>query len=40
MMWIGPRVTMVMGEDIPLLRFFAHKTASGVPARRCAGADR
>lgn len=31
MMWVGPRVTMVMGEDIPLLRIFAQKTASGVP---------
>lgn len=33
MMWIGPRVTMVMGEDIPALSFFAKKTASGVPLR-------
>lgn len=33
MMWIGPRVTMVMGEDVPLLRWFAHKTQAGVPAR-------
>ncbi len=32
MMWIGPRVTMVMGEDIPLLRVFARKTGNGVPA--------
>jgi basic amino acid/polyamine antiporter, APA family len=32
MMWIGPRVTMVMGEDIPMLRLFARKTKSGVPA--------
>jgi basic amino acid/polyamine antiporter, APA family len=32
MMWIGPRVTMVMGEDFPLLSAFARKTASGVPA--------
>ena len=32
MMWIGPRVTMVMGEDFPLLSPFARKTASGVPA--------
>jgi APA family basic amino acid/polyamine antiporter len=31
MMWIGPRVTMVMGEDIPLLRFFARKSPAGVP---------
>jgi APA family basic amino acid/polyamine antiporter len=33
MMWIGPRVTMAMGQDIPALSFFAHKTAKGVPAR-------
>ena len=26
MMWIGPRVTMVMGEDFSLLRIFAHKS--------------
>jgi APA family basic amino acid/polyamine antiporter len=32
MMWIGPRVTMVMGEDYPLLSVFARKTRSGVPA--------
>jgi APA family basic amino acid/polyamine antiporter len=32
MMWIGPRVTMVMGEDYPLLSAFARKTSSGVPA--------
>jgi basic amino acid/polyamine antiporter, APA family len=32
MMWIGPRVTMVMGEDIPLLRFFARTSANGVPS--------
>src|SRR5262249_15408562 len=31
MMWIGPRVTMVMGEDIPLLSIFAKKTENGVP---------
>ncbi|MCX7308853.1 MAG: amino acid permease [Afipia sp.] len=33
MVWIGPRVTMTMGEDLPLLRFFAHKSQTGVPAR-------
>ena len=33
MMWIGPRVTMVMGEDLSALSFFAKKSASGVPAR-------
>lgn len=32
MMWIGPRVTMAMGEDLPLLSIFSRKTASGVPA--------
>jgi basic amino acid/polyamine antiporter, APA family len=32
MMWIGPRVTMVMGEDIPLLRFFSKTSAKGVPS--------
>jgi basic amino acid/polyamine antiporter, APA family len=32
MTWIGPRVTMVMGEDIPALRFFARTTRNGVPA--------
>ena len=31
MMWIGPRVTMTMGEDIPALRLFAHKSANGAP---------
>jgi basic amino acid/polyamine antiporter, APA family len=31
MMWIGPRVTMVMGEDIPLLSPFAKTAANGVP---------
>jgi APA family basic amino acid/polyamine antiporter len=32
MMWIGPRVTMIMGEDIPALRLFARKSKAGVPA--------
>ena len=32
MMWIGPRVTMVMGEDFSLLRMFAYKSKSGVPS--------
>jgi basic amino acid/polyamine antiporter, APA family len=31
MMWIGPRVAMVMGEDISLLRFFSRTSAKGVP---------
>jgi basic amino acid/polyamine antiporter, APA family len=32
MMWIGPRVTMAMGEDLALLSVFSRKTRSGVPA--------
>jgi len=32
MIWIGPRVTMVIGEDIPALRFFSRTTKAGVPA--------
>ena len=32
MMWIGPRVMMTMGEDIPALRVFARKSSSGAPA--------
>jgi basic amino acid/polyamine antiporter, APA family len=32
MMWIGPRVTMTMGEDMAALRLFARKSKSGVPA--------
>jgi APA family basic amino acid/polyamine antiporter len=32
MMWVGPRVTMVMGEDIPLLAFFSKRAKNGVPA--------
>src|SRR5581483_3080180 len=32
MTWIGPRVAMTMGEDLPLFRFLARKTANGVPA--------
>lgn len=31
MMWIGPRVAMVMGEDLPALRFFSRTSAGGVP---------
>jgi APA family basic amino acid/polyamine antiporter len=31
MMWVGPRVTMVMGEDVPLLRAFSKRSANGVP---------
>jgi basic amino acid/polyamine antiporter, APA family len=32
MMWIGPRVMMTMGEDIPVLRAFARKSTGGAPA--------
>jgi APA family basic amino acid/polyamine antiporter len=32
MTWIGPRVTMAMGEDLPLLGIFSRKTVNGVPA--------
>lgn len=32
MIWIGPRVTKVMGEDLVLLRYFSRETAGGVPA--------
>jgi APA family basic amino acid/polyamine antiporter len=31
MMWIGPRVMMTMGEDIPALRIFARKSPQGAP---------
>ncbi|QWG25942.1 amino acid permease [Bradyrhizobium sediminis] len=31
MMWIGPRVMMTMGEDIPALRIFSRKSSSGAP---------
>ena len=31
MTWIGPRVTMVIGEDIPLFKVFARKSANGTP---------
>jgi APA family basic amino acid/polyamine antiporter len=32
MMWIGPRVMMTMGEDIPMLRVFARRSTNGAPA--------
>ena len=32
MMWIGPRVTMTMGEDMPLLRVFSRRSQRGQPA--------
>ncbi len=31
MMWIGPRVTVKMAEDMAVLRVFARKSASGAP---------
>jgi APA family basic amino acid/polyamine antiporter len=31
MMWIGPRVMMTMGEDIPVLRPFARRSTGGAP---------
>jgi len=31
MMWIGPRVTMTMGEDVPALRRFSQRSAAGAP---------
>lgn len=31
MMWIGPSVTVTMGEDVRLLRAFARRTRHGVP---------
>lgn len=31
MMWIGPRVTVTMGEDFPLLGVFSRRSRSGVP---------
>ncbi|HEY3892850.1 MAG TPA: amino acid permease [Bradyrhizobium sp.] len=32
MMWIGPRVMMTMGEDVPAMRVFARKSSRGAPA--------
>src|ERR1700712_1847497 len=32
MMWIGPRVMMTMGEDIPVLRPFSVRSTGGAPA--------
>jgi basic amino acid/polyamine antiporter, APA family len=32
MTWIGPRVTVAMGEDMRLLRMFAHKSKNDVPS--------
>ncbi len=31
MIWIGPRVTMVMGEDYPILKFLSKKNRFNVP---------
>jgi APA family basic amino acid/polyamine antiporter len=32
MMWIGPRVTVAMGEDFPLLRIFSRKSRNKAPS--------
>ncbi|MGO9701263.1 MAG: APC family permease [Xanthobacteraceae bacterium] len=32
MTWIGPRVTMTMGEDVPFLRLFSRKSKRDAPA--------
>ena len=32
MMWIGPRVMMTMGEDVPAMGVFARKSTQGAPA--------
>lgn len=32
MMWIGPRVTVAMGEDVVPLRVFARRSRNGVPS--------
>ena len=31
MIWVGPRVTQIMGEDHKILRFLAYKSPRGVP---------
>ena len=33
MMWIGPRVTVAMGEDLHALSWLARRTARGIPLR-------
>ena len=33
MMWIGPRVTVAMGEDLGMLTWLARRNVRGVPAR-------
>jgi len=33
MMWIGPRVTMTMGEDLRALHWLAHRSRRGIPVR-------
>lgn len=32
MIWLGPRVTRAMGEDLPVLGYFARPSRNGVPA--------
>jgi APA family basic amino acid/polyamine antiporter len=31
MMWIGPRVTVAMGEDLRMLSWLARKNSRGIP---------
>ena len=31
MVFVGPRITMVMGQDLPALRFFAYKNRNNIP---------
>ena len=33
MMWIGPRVTMAMGEDLPALSWLRTRNSQGIPVR-------
>jgi APA family basic amino acid/polyamine antiporter len=33
MMWAGPRVGMVMGEDLPAFRWLSRKSKTGIPSR-------
>ncbi len=33
MMWIGPRVTVAMGEDLPALSWLARRNQRGIPVR-------
>ena len=33
MIWVGPRITQMMGKDLPALSFFEHVSATNVPVR-------